>query len=228
MARSQLLKDIVNGKESIESILLRLKVILSDLDNEPIMNWINGELQGYKEVDEVPSYRILKGRPVGTYVVNFQFQYTDAQVPLEALISGETIDKLVVLNVTDSVVIIQNILNGENGNNYVKPISTTFCHSISRAELQVASMRIQFSSNQLDGIISNVKTKLVEIVMELEKRFDNLDDLDIRNQVEGFSSKKEKVIYNIEKIIYDQSIQVGDKNKFNKTILGHLFGGGKQ
>lgn len=45
MARSQLLKDIVNGKENMESILLRLKVILSDLDSQPIIEWVNGELE---------------------------------------------------------------------------------------------------------------------------------------------------------------------------------------
>lgn len=29
------------------------------------MNWINGELQGYKNEEDVPTYRILKGTPRG-------------------------------------------------------------------------------------------------------------------------------------------------------------------
>jgi hypothetical protein len=63
--------------------------------------------------------------------------------------------------------------------------------------------------------------------MELEKQFDDLDQLDIKSQVEEDFSKKEQAIYNIEKIIYEGAITVGDKNKFNKTILGHFFGGGR-
>ncbi|WP_269800869.1 AbiTii domain-containing protein [Bacillus sp. SN10] len=47
MARSQLLKDVVSGQASLENILLRLKVILSDLDNDLTMSWIQGELHGY-------------------------------------------------------------------------------------------------------------------------------------------------------------------------------------
>jgi hypothetical protein len=66
MSRSQLLKDVVNGNVSIETILLRLKVILSDLNNETIENWVNGELKGFNGAKDVPSYRILKGTAFGT------------------------------------------------------------------------------------------------------------------------------------------------------------------
>ena len=223
MARSQLLKDVVSGKENIENILLRIKVILSDLDNELIMNWVNGELQGYKNIDDVPSYRILKGRSEGTYIVNNQIKYTNVSVPLEVLLSKENIDELNTLKVRDSIMAIKNIVDGDNRDNYSKLVDTYFCHSISSAELQIASMKISFSSNQLDGILSNVKSKLVEIVMELEKQFDHLDELDIKPQVEENLSKKEKVIYNIGQIVYDGSFSVGDKNKISGSKLGHFF-----
>ncbi|QXE01919.1 hypothetical protein [Terribacillus sp. DMT04] len=229
MARSQLLKDIVSGKENIENILLRLKVILSDLDSKPIINWVNGELEGFKgEHDILPQYRILKGSPTGTFVVNYNVQYTDSPVPLRTLIpDDETYDSITTLEMTDSLSAIQNILNGENRDNYAKVISTDFCHHISRGELQIARMRIRVGSNQLDGIISKVKSKLIDIIMELENQFDNLDELDIQEQVEEDTSKKDNAVYNIENIIYDGSLKVGDKNKVVKSRLGHFFGGGK-
>lgn len=227
MGRSQLLKDVVSGKESIENILLRLKVVLSDLNNKPIMNWVNGELQGYKETDDVPNYRILKGNPMGTYFINSVVKYTDASVPLGHLLPSDIIDELNILEFTDSITAVQNLLNGENRNNLSKLIPTEYCHAISTRELQIASMRIGYSSIHLDGIVSNVKSKPVDIVMELEKQFDNLDDLDIKAQVEESSTKREQVTYNIEQIIYEGSIEVGDKNKFSKSKLGHLFEGGK-
>ncbi len=225
MARSQLLKDLVSGKESIENILFRLKVILSDLDNEPIMNWVNGELKGYKETVEIPKYRILKGSPFGTFIINYTTKYTNAPVPLEPLLPSDLIDEIVTMNMSESIVSIQNLLNGENRENVVKIIPTAFCHSISKDTLQLAGMNIKFGSNQLDGIVSNVKSKLVEIVMELEKQFDNLDELDIKSQVDQDSYKREQVVYNIEQIIYEGAIKVGDKNKFSKSKLGHIFGG---
>ncbi|MYL65993.1 hypothetical protein GLW07_21885 [Bacillus hwajinpoensis] len=223
MARSQLLKDLVGGKESIENILLRVKVILTDFDNATIMNWIDGELEGYKDKKNLPPYRIFKGNIVGTYIVNYTTKYNEQPVPLDFLLPREKIEKLETIEVKDGIQTIQNILQGENRESYGAVIPTAYCHSISKDEFQIAGMRVKTSSTKLDGIVSQVKSKLVKIIMELEKEFENLDDLDIRSQVEENSSVKQ-VIYNIENIIYDGSIKVGDKNKLDRSGIGHLFG----
>lgn len=227
MARSKLLHDVVSGREDLENIFFRLKVILSDLDNQTIMNWIHGELQGYTSDEEVPPYRILKGNPVGTYVINGAAQYTSASVPLENLLKADEIDQLKIVSIRDGIGALQDILNGENRENYASIIPTSFCHAISTRQLQLLGMRMQIGSNQLNGIVSHVKSKLIEVIMELEKQFENLDDLDIKSQVEDDTSKKAEVTYNIEKILYDNSIQLGDKNKVSRSMLGHIFGGRK-
>lgn len=230
MARSQLLKDITSGKENMESILLRLKVILSDFDSEPIIKWVNGELEGYKgKTDILPEYRILKGTPYGTYIVNYNFKYTNAQVPLKQLISDkELYDNIITSHFTPSLSTIQNMLKSENRENISKVIDTGFCHAISTGELQITGMNIRFGSNQLDDIVSKIKSKLIDIVIVLEKQFNNLDELDIGKQVEEDITKRDKVVVNIQNIIYDESIKIGDKNKIGKSRLGHFFGGSKE
>ncbi|GAB1774169.1 AbiTii domain-containing protein [Priestia megaterium] len=226
MARSQILKDVVSGKESIENILLRLKVILSDLDNELIMKWVDGELQGYKSQDDLPAYRIFKGSVIGTYLLNYQAKYTNAPVPLEVLLPSEQIESISRITVNDSIATVQNILSGENKDKLAKVIPTAYCHAISTDQLQIAGMQVHLSSNYLDGVVSSVKHKLIEIVMQLEKQFDNLDELDIKSQVEEDSSKRDQIVYDIENIIYEGSpINIGDKNKIGKSKLGHMFGG---
>lgn len=190
-----------------------MKIILSDLDNQAIMRWVNGELQGYKEVEYIPEYRIFKGSPTGTFLVNYKFKYTNAAVPIHSLLNLDEINKLITLNITDSIAVIQTILNGENRNNYGRVIFTSYCHAIPVETLQIASMRIMLSTNHLDGIVSFVKSKLVEVIMELERQFTNLDDLDIKTQIEKDKQKKEQVIYNIGEIIYKGSIEIGVKTK---------------
>lgn len=230
MARSQLLKDIVNGKENMESILLRLKVILSDLDSQPIIEWVNGELEGYKgKTDILPEYRVLKGTPIGTYIVNYNAKYTNAQVPLTLLIKdNEVYDNVITLHVIESFSAIQNMLNKENRENISKMIDTGFCHAISTEELQITGMNVRFGSNQFDDIVSKVKSKLIDIVMELEKQFINLDELDIGKQVNEDTTKRDEVVVNIQNIIYDESVKIGDKNKISKSRLGQFFGGSKE
>ncbi|BCA33695.1 hypothetical protein BwiPL1_20770 [Bacillus wiedmannii] len=228
MARSKLLHDVVSGRESLENIFFRLKVILADLDNQTIMNWVHGELQGYKSDDEIPPYRILIGNAVGTYIINSAAQYTEASVPLETLLNADQIIELKTVHMRDGIGALQDILNGENRENYAWTIPTSYCHGISTRQFQLLGMRMKIGSNQINGIVSHVKSKLIEVIMELEKQFDNLDDLDIKSQVEDDTSKKEQVTYNIEQILYDSSIQLGDKNKVSRSLLGHLFGGDKK
>lgn len=135
------------------------------------------------------------------------------------------IEDLITLNVTDNISVIQNILNSENREKYGKVIPTSLCHSISTGKLQILEMRVMVPSNALEGIVSNVKSKLIDIILELEKKYKDLDTLDIKSQVDEDISKKEQVIFNIEQIIYDGSIEIGDKNSFSNSKLGHQLGG---
>lgn len=223
MAKSQLLKDFVMNEGNLETILLRLKVILTDLQDETILKWVNGELSGYKE--DVPEYRILTGIPIGTFVVNGRVQYTEASVPLSGRMSKEDIFSTTTMEMTDSINVINNLLNSEQKDNIARRIPTEICHSISDYQLQIASMRIAFSSNQLDGIVSSVKSKILDVIMLLEKNFENIDELDILSQVEEEPQVTQEVIYHIQQVVFGDSteIEIGDKNKIKGSSIGKFF-----
>ncbi|MBG0962422.1 hypothetical protein [Bacillus sp. SRB1LM] len=221
MARSRLLIDTVSEDVSIENILLRLKIVLSDLQNDLIMQWIEGELKGYEEKAELPRYRMTKGVAKGTYVLNSRVQLTNKPVPIHHLISAEKIDGFLSIPVLDSVKILEGILSNEGKEKYASIVPASYCHEISNRQIQILEMSVECPQNILSGIVANVKSKLVEVIMELEKQYDNLDDLDIKSQVEKDKSKKEQVIFNIENIIFDESIKMGDKNKIEGSNIGH-------
>ncbi|WP_410491636.1 hypothetical protein QMA40_12050 [Bacillus thuringiensis] len=227
MAKSQLLKDTVSEQSSFENILLRLKVILSNLDNELIMSWIEGELTGYKLDDKLPDYRVVTGIPMGKFIVNGSFEYTDSQVPLGQVLEPDMIKDLVRMPILDTIKTLEEILSGENKEDYCLVVPTELCHGISTQELQILAMKIKCPSNFISKVISNVKSKLVDVIMELEKQYENLDELDIKSQVEENKHKKEKVIFNIENIIFDGSIKMGNNNKIKRSKFWSFFGGEK-
>lgn len=198
MARSNLLKDTVSGKFELENILLRLKVILSDLEDDNILTWIEGELRGYGEEDTVPDYRIIEGRPMGTYVVNGAYQYSNALVPLRfTALDKEMIDNMLILNLRDGISVIEKNLKSENRDKIGKPILTELCHSISSYDLQIISMSIMYSSNDFEAILSNVKGKIVDIIMMLEMNFGPtaIDEMDISDQMKDEPEKKKRNNY---------------------------------
>lgn len=229
MARSNLLKDTVSGKVDIENILLRLKIILSDLEDDNILGWIEGELRGYGEGDIVPEYRMIKGRAMGTYVINQRVQYKNALVPLNFTeLNEKMIEQMLSMNVKDGISIIEKNLKSENRNKLGKPISTEICHSISSYQLQILNITVMYSANDFETILSKVKDKIVDIIMVLEKNFgaDAIDEMDISKQVIEYPGKKQEAVMFINQVVYNDTpttIDIGDKNKIKQSKIGEFL-----
>lgn len=49
MAKSKIIKDLVNNKVSLTVVLNRLYVLAFDLGNQEILDWTNKEISGYKQ-----------------------------------------------------------------------------------------------------------------------------------------------------------------------------------
>ena len=77
---------------------------------------------------------------------------------------------------------------------------------------------LPIASASFSEITNSVKNKILDILMELENKYGNLDGYTI-----DFKDKKDKDVTSrtIINIIYnDNSIKVGDKNKIDGSILG--------
>lgn len=229
MARSNLLKDTVSGQVDLENILFRLKIILSDLQDKDILGWIEGELRGYSEEDTVPDYRIIGGRPMGTFVVNKTAKYTNSLVPLHfTAMNKDMIDEMLTLNVRDGISTIEKNLNSEDRDNLGEPIPTEYCHAISSPKLQILSIDIMFASNDFQGILTHVKNKIVDVILILEKNFGTtaIDEMDISKQVIDEPQKRKEAITYIHQLVLNDtstSIEMGDNNKVKSAKIGRFW-----
>ena len=79
---------------------------------------------------------------------------------------------------------------------------------------------MQLAPSQLFTIETTVKRKLTEIILELEKEFVDIDELDISEEISMNPQKTEQVIQNLFTTITDQSINIGDNNEIKKSRLG--------
>lgn len=199
VAKSQLIKDLATNKISLEEGLQRLLVISSELNNEELTNWLMGELNGYSNKAELPDYRknigsnlIYSGLNGSFKVTNVtlpnhylpvQFREVVAQTPLRTSIRG--IEKLleedgkIGMDITD----LAGAVYEETG---------IQCYKIFK----------EYNKISIEEIISNVKNKLILLLLDLEREFGNLDNLDI--DVENLTvDKSKKVEESMKKIFYD-------------------------
>ena len=74
MAKSKIIRELVNEEISLDSALTRLIVIANDIGNEDLVKWAEQELTGYPDADELPDYRKGNGGLIVYTGINGNFQ----------------------------------------------------------------------------------------------------------------------------------------------------------
>lgn len=85
MAKSRIIKELANGTIDTQTALKRTKVLLQDLGNDDILQWVNYEVEGYPSGEDVPEYRRLSGQLYGSYFkgsIANHIKYTNVSLPL--------------------------------------------------------------------------------------------------------------------------------------------------
>lgn len=81
-----LLKDIqdaaINSEIDISTVLRQCKVLAYKLGNENFKNWVDQELNGYKNIDNLPGYRILSVDSKGYFSGEYGYSVNNADIPL--------------------------------------------------------------------------------------------------------------------------------------------------
>lgn len=217
MTKSKLILDILNENVNLENILLKLKVLFHDLDDKNIITWVDNELKGYRKGNEVPSYRIIKTTPTMN-ITNGALILKGQLVPVSQL-PKDVSEVLGTHEVKEGVKGIERMIESSK----VKPIGVTYGSTYIRDciahlydhPVQVTSLSSIYSLGTLEGILGNIKTTILEIVLELDSTYGNFDNYDI------FTNKtveeKEEVSQKVIKII------MGDNNTITGSNLGEVI-----
>ena len=226
MAKSQIIKDLANSSIDTMTALKRAKVILSEFDNEDIMNWINYEIVGYPEDANLPSYRKTKGHLVASY---FKGSMANCMVFENISISlgkmpDEFQEKILNIQFRESVNALNHLLNNsKNNENIWQHIPADFFPAISKynndPNMIITSATVYIGSQIINDIFSIIENKLLDILMLLEKEFGNLDELDLdttsksSDELQTITDKIVVIIYN------DNSITIGNENKIKNSNI---------
>src|SRR5690348_2818918 len=69
---SQLIDEVADQKNhSLSDVLLKAKVLAHKLRSRTFRQWVNSEIDGYKDKDQLPDYRVLRCKLRGDFVGYF-------------------------------------------------------------------------------------------------------------------------------------------------------------
>lgn len=219
MKRSKIISDLIQDNITVERAILVLKVLLNENDNTEIKNWINNEINGYEINDTIPKYRHIPTNVIGT-VHNPAKIVKNMSLPI-ANIKKNYRDVIEGFDERGGIQEIAQKARAENetaSHHLSRALPLEFMNAIGiPVHGQIIEARQEFSIYAYNDILSKIKIKVLDILLELEKNFGNLDDLYI-----DFSSASE--VHNVENkiiaIIYDNSIHIGNNNKIKETNIG--------
>ena len=200
MTKSKLIRDIAEECISLESALLRLRVITYSLKNSELQKWIENELRGYKIDDEIPQYRKDISYSIRYSGINRNFTVKSAPLS-ESFFTDEIKKFLRARQITNGIGTIERNLSFEMSYDLIE--FAPIVYSASKCGIQCYRLEQVVNKASLENILNNVKIMLIDILLDLESKFGELDQLDI--DVKHISSEELQTVNEtlLDKIHYD-------------------------
>ncbi len=225
MAKSKIIKDLANGVTSTQVALKRAKILLQEFGNEELMQWVNYELTGYPSRDLLPEYRIKQGQLKGTYFkgsISSHIKYTNVPLPVGKM-PKDDVKKLLSVYFCEGVEALAQFLDGSKDQPIGKLISADYYPAIaiynSDLGMNIVSAQVEVSIQSVQGVLTAVESKLLDLFCYLEKEFGILDELDIDMDSKTAEEQKD-IINHISVLIYnDRRVTIGDNNKIKDTTV---------
>lgn len=217
MSKSKIITEFVCGNINLESALLRLKVILYNFNSKEINSWIENELNGYKEDDLLPDYRLRNGFPYGKIIAG-SMMYSNIQLPIHHL-DENVKENLLRFPIYTSVSSLYDLLDKEE--NLKSPIPLEILNLMSQglSHGDVATGSLKLGSGEISSTITTIKNKVLDILLNLEKEFGCLDEMDVMDDLNLSEEEKGKLERTMINIIFNRSIKIGDKNKIENNVF---------
>lgn len=231
MAKSILLKELVNDEIGLVQALDRLYLIAYALKDNEVCIWIKNEKGGYPDNDSCPLYRKTVIIPIGTYQIISSGKietYHDTPLPITG-IPKESMDQLNNWFVRDSVVSLMSQKEmSEKGKMSGLPLDPVYFSWFEKnTNIIMRKAMLVVSPLSMETILCAIKTKIIDLLLLYETNFGNLDSLDIdisnykESEIDRVHDASKSIIggtFNGDTKIIIKHSNVGQNNKLSKEI----------
>ncbi len=224
----RIIEDLVDPDAKLKDIFLKVQVLAHKLENKKLEKWTKSELCGYKR-DEVPDYRIVPATPMGEVMQDRGLGaftiHNHFPLPLTFISDSTIISELSNIYMGNSIADMESIVAGKN-KFVTSPIDHIMFPLLDRGltnshRVQKAWKRCSVAS--IEGILSSIKSNLLDFLLGLDKEFNDNKNYSIMKKKEKAEEIFEETIGTISAETVnlsfgDQSVQTvntGDDVKLN-------------
>ena len=186
------------------------------LNNPDINQWIENELCDYNKDSQIPEYRIVRSGRILYSGINGSFKVNKLPLP-ESFISNEFIEKIRDSQIHLSVRSLEEAQR--SGDGLSRDLTYLAGDVEANSGITCTSIWQAYDSVIIDSILSNIKSKLLSILLTLEVAYGILDDLDIDTSKSAKNMNRVTTASILQIIFNDNGIKMGDGNKLKKSSI---------
>jgi AbiTii len=169
-----LLDDIINilsdEKGSLSAALIKTKVLLHSIGKKELATWVNNELKGYPDENNLPEYRICSS-DLHASVANLRLVMKDYILPIQHLTEEQT-KAITVSPCILSVASIEQAVRGyhADGDRLTRHMPPEYANVFARVlapGANILSMWVEINMVDVENILTEVRSRLLDFLLEL-------------------------------------------------------------
>lgn len=214
MERSKIIIDLIRDNITIAQAMNILNLLLLENDNPKIRKWLDNEIKGYSSYMKVPNYRIINCEVEGT-IRNGYLVISNTNIPIKAEYK-DTFCKISARQAIDELVQLSNAEKENEHHNLSLEAPIEYVNAIAMIDGEITHSSRKLSIYAFTNILNKLKAIIIDILLELEKQYGNLDAYYIDLSDKKSLEKVNTIIVNI----LDKSITIGDNNNIKNSNVG--------
>ncbi len=213
----EIIELLSTEKGSLTDALLKTKVLLHSLGQTELIAWVNSELNGYHEGQDIPDYRKVPAQVLAN-LTSMTFQANSHPLPIGHL-SEEQRENLESSNMTQSLAVLEKFSESPDGS-LSSPIPLEYNGLLGKNLARGVSIQRAWSQIEVSSVIqilTEVRSRLLDFVLNLKDQLPEEPSPQERQAVDT------KALFNNAILGDNATIIIGDKNKADIVNL-HLKG----
>lgn len=181
-----LLRDIqdaaINSEIDISTVLRKCKVLAVKLGNENFKNWVDQELNGYNNIDNLPDYRILSVDSKGDFS-GASRRVKNADIPL-LCIPEQLRETFSIAYCAEPISAYESLLKSSEVDSFQQKWAPDFVALYGKGIIQNMTCRtawkvIPYSS--LVSLVDSVRNRVLDFVLEIESEAPDAGEAPLNN-----------------------------------------------
>ena len=170
----KIIDDVATESTSLNSVLLKTKVLASKLESTEVKTWVDKEINGYKDGSEVPDYRKVSGILKGV-VTNGLYVQNDVSLVASHL-GKELHERLTRPAIRNGISSLEKVINSneKQGSVLSLPVPPEMYPKLSKVYLNdyhVQQAYVEFDVGSIADLLTAIRSRLIDFLLGIK----NLD-----------------------------------------------------